>query len=62
MLLQTCDTAVQLCKAGKVTVRESNLKKLGATTHVKTGVENEHFKVYKLLLWVSIVDKLDIVY
>lgn len=45
MLLQTCESAVQLRKAGKVTVRESNLKKLGAS-HLKNGVANEHFEVY----------------
>lgn len=45
LLLQTCESAIQLRKAGKVTVRESNLKKLGAT-HFKNGVVDEHFEVY----------------
>lgn len=44
MYLQTCEAAVQLRKAGKVTVRESTLKKLGAT-HFKYGVVNEHYEV-----------------
>jgi hypothetical protein len=44
VILKTCESAVQLRKAGKVTVRESNLKKLGAT-HFKTGVKEEHFEV-----------------
>lgn len=44
LLFQTCESAVQLRKAGKVTVRESTLKKLGAT-HLKYGVVNEHFEV-----------------
>ena len=44
LLLQTCESAAQLRKAGKVTVRESNLKKLGAT-HFKAGVAAEHFEV-----------------
>lgn len=43
-LLQTCESAVQLRKAGKVTVRESNLKRIGAV-HFKTGVVDEHFEV-----------------
>lgn len=41
---QTCESAVQLRKAGKVTVRESSLKKLGAV-HFKYGVVDEHFEV-----------------
>ena len=43
-MLQTCDSAAQLRKAGKVTVRESSLKKLGAS-HFKAGVIAEHFEV-----------------
>ncbi|KAL9296452.1 hypothetical protein ACSQ67_022348 [Phaseolus vulgaris] len=53
LLLQTCDSASQLRKAGKVTVRESNLKKLGAS-HFKAGVIAEHFKVTKLALLETI--------
>lgn len=51
LLLQTCESAVQLRKAGKVTVRESSLKKLGAT-HFKIGVVDEHFEVYKFSMSV----------
>lgn len=43
-LIQTCESAVNLRKAGKVTVKESNLKDLGAT-HLKYGVADEHFEV-----------------
>ncbi|KAL9455335.1 hypothetical protein AB3S75_010700 [Citrus x aurantiifolia] len=46
-------SAVQLRKAGKVTVRESTLKKLGAV-HFKSGVVNEHFKVTKFALLETI--------
>ncbi|GAU15715.1 hypothetical protein TSUD_89390 [Trifolium subterraneum] len=49
VFLMTCESAIQLRKAGKVTVRESNLKKLGAT-HFKTGVKDEHFEVTKQAL------------
>ncbi|KAL6581458.1 Non-symbiotic hemoglobin 1 [Orobanche minor] len=45
----TCESAAQLRKSGKVTVRESNLKKLGAT-HFKKGVQPEHFEVTKQAL------------
>ena len=41
---QTCEAAVNLRKAGRVTVRESNLIDLGAT-HFKYGVVDEHFEV-----------------
>ncbi|XP_027354442.1 non-symbiotic hemoglobin 1 [Abrus precatorius] len=53
VFVMTCESAVQLRKAGKVTVRESNLKKLGAT-HFKTGVANEHFEVTKFALLETI--------
>ncbi|CAJ1933433.1 unnamed protein product [Sphenostylis stenocarpa] len=53
VFVMTCDSAVQLRKAGKVTVRESNLKKLGAT-HFRTGVANEHFEVTKFALLETI--------
>ncbi|XP_058758073.1 non-symbiotic hemoglobin 0-like isoform X2 [Vicia villosa] len=53
VFLMTCESAVQLRKAGKVTVRESNLKKLGAT-HFKTGVKDEHFEVTKQALLETI--------
>lgn len=42
--LQTCESAVQLRKSGKVTVKDSNLKDLGAT-HLKYNVADEHFEV-----------------
>lgn len=42
--LQTCETAVQLRKAGKVTVKESTLNDMGAT-HSRVGVVDEHFEV-----------------
>ncbi|XP_014491731.1 non-symbiotic hemoglobin 1 [Vigna radiata var. radiata] len=53
VFVMTCDSAVQLRKAGKVTVRESTLKKLGAT-HFRTGVANEHFEVTKFALLETI--------
>ncbi|CAJ2679169.1 unnamed protein product [Trifolium pratense] len=53
VFIMTCESAVQLRKAGKVTVRESNLKKLGAT-HFKTGVKEEHFEVTKQALLETI--------
>jgi len=42
-MLQTCEAAAQLRKAGKVTVRETTLKRLGAT-HFKYGVADGHFE------------------
>lgn len=48
-LWQTCEAAVQLRKAGKVVVRDSTLKKIGAT-HFKYGVADEHFEVYIILI------------
>ncbi|XP_042426526.1 non-symbiotic hemoglobin-like isoform X2 [Zingiber officinale] len=44
VFVMTCESAAQLRKSGKVTVRETTLKKLGAT-HFKYGVVNEHFEV-----------------
>ncbi|TVU32205.1 hypothetical protein EJB05_23927, partial [Eragrostis curvula] len=41
--VQTCETAAQLRKAGKVTVRDTTLKRLGAS-HVKYGVADAHFE------------------
>ncbi|XP_054786856.1 non-symbiotic hemoglobin-like [Prosopis cineraria] len=49
VFVMTCESAVQLRKAGKVTVRDSTLKRLGAL-HFKTGVVNEHFEVTKFAL------------
>lgn len=42
--MKTCESAVQLRKAGKPTVRESSLKNMGAV-HSKYGVVDEHFEV-----------------
>ncbi|KAH7575135.1 hypothetical protein JRO89_XS02G0053200 [Xanthoceras sorbifolium] len=53
VFVMTCESAVQLRKAGKVTVRESNLKDLGAT-HFKYGVVDEHFEVTKYALLETI--------
>ncbi|GAY51890.1 hypothetical protein CUMW_137770 [Citrus unshiu] len=53
VFVMTCESAVQLRKAGKVTVRESNLKDLGAT-HFKYGVLDEHFEVTKYALLETI--------
>ncbi|XP_072974245.1 uncharacterized protein [Typha angustifolia] len=51
----TCDSAVQLQRLGKVFVRETTLKKLGAT-HSKAGVTNEHFEVMRFALLDTIKD------
>ncbi|GER50404.1 non-symbiotic hemoglobin [Striga asiatica] len=53
VLVMTCEAAVQLRTAGKVVVRDSTLKKLGAV-HVKSGVVNEHFEVVKFSLLETI--------
>ncbi|KAM7264401.1 hypothetical protein ACFE04_002084 [Oxalis oulophora] len=53
VFIMTCESAVQLRKAGKVTVRESTLKKLGSS-HLKYGVVDEHFEVTKFALLETI--------
>ncbi|KAJ4716443.1 putative Non-symbiotic hemoglobin [Melia azedarach] len=53
VFVMTCESAVQLRKAGKATVRESNLKDLGST-HFKYGVVDEHFEVTKYALLETI--------
>ncbi|XP_009795591.1 anaerobic nitrite reductase MHB1-like [Nicotiana tabacum] len=53
VFVMTCEAAVQLRKAGKVVVRDSTLKKLGAT-HFKYGVVDEHFEVTKFALLETI--------
>ncbi|KAK7257914.1 hypothetical protein RIF29_32235 [Crotalaria pallida] len=53
VFVMTCESAVQLRKSGKVTVRESSLKKLGAS-HYKSGVADEHFEVTKFALLETI--------
>ncbi|XP_006649662.1 non-symbiotic hemoglobin 2 [Oryza brachyantha] len=45
----TCEAAAQLRKAGKVTVRDTTLKRLGAT-HFKYGVGDAHFEVTRFAL------------
>ncbi|KAL8137274.1 hypothetical protein V2J09_003275 [Rumex salicifolius] len=49
VFIMTCESAAQLRKAGKVTVRESSLKRLGST-HFKYGVADEHFEVVRYAL------------
>ncbi|CAK7329754.1 unnamed protein product [Dovyalis caffra] len=53
VFIMTCESAVQLRKAGKATVRESSLKKLGAV-HFKHGVVDEHYEVTKFALLETI--------
>ncbi|KAK4284614.1 hypothetical protein QN277_001420 [Acacia crassicarpa] len=53
VFVMTCESAVQLRKAGKVTVKESTLKRLGAV-HFKTGVVDEHYEVTKFALLETI--------
>ncbi|KAA8545928.1 hypothetical protein F0562_020621 [Nyssa sinensis] len=53
VFVMTCESAVQLRKAGKVTVKESVLKDLGAT-HLKYGVVDEHYEVTKFALLETI--------
>ncbi|XP_017256230.1 non-symbiotic hemoglobin 1 isoform X2 [Daucus carota subsp. sativus] len=53
VFVMTCETAVQLRKAGKVTVKESTLKDMGAT-HSRVGVVDEHFEVTKFALLETI--------
>jgi hypothetical protein len=44
ILFQTCDSATQLRRVGKVVVKEMTVQKLG-NTHFKAGVMTEHFEV-----------------
>ncbi|KAH7664968.1 Leghemoglobin protein [Dioscorea alata] len=53
VFVMTCESAVQLRKAGKITVRETTLKKLGAT-HFKYGVVDEHYEVVRFSLLETI--------
>ncbi|XP_042423749.1 non-symbiotic hemoglobin 2-like [Zingiber officinale] len=55
VFVMTCESAAQLRKSGKVTVRETTLKKLGAT-HFKYGIVNEHFEVTRFALLETIKD------
>nr|CAB3496605.1 unnamed protein product [Digitaria exilis] len=43
VFVMTCEAAAQLRKAGKVTVRETTLKRLGSS-HFKYGVADSHFE------------------
>ncbi|XP_065007097.1 hemoglobin-2-like isoform X1 [Musa acuminata AAA Group] len=47
--LQVCESATQLRKKGKVSVRETTSKKL-AGTHIKAGVIDKHFEVVRFAL------------
>ncbi|KAL6012436.1 hypothetical protein ACLOJK_002925 [Asimina triloba] len=49
VFVMTCESAVNLRKAGKPTTREKSLHDLGAT-HFTYGVANEHFEVTKFAL------------
>ncbi|VVB10836.1 unnamed protein product [Arabis nemorensis] len=53
VFVMCCESAVQLRKTGKVTVRETTLKRLGAN-HSKYGVVDEHFEVAKYALLETI--------
>ncbi|KAG8096944.1 hypothetical protein GUJ93_ZPchr0013g34391 [Zizania palustris] len=53
VFVMTCEAAAQLRKAGKVTVRDTTLKKLGAT-HFKYGVGDAHFEVTRFALLETI--------
>ncbi|XP_072971413.1 anaerobic nitrite reductase GLB1-like [Typha angustifolia] len=53
VFVMTCEAAAQLRKAGKITVRETTLKKLGAT-HRKYGVADGHFEVTRFALLETI--------
>uniref|UniRef100_A0A0D2ZX94 Globin domain-containing protein n=1 Tax=Brassica oleracea var. oleracea TaxID=109376 RepID=A0A0D2ZX94_BRAOL len=44
VFVMCCESAAQLRKTGKVTVKETTLKRLGAN-HSKYGVVDEHFEV-----------------
>ncbi|TVU47850.1 hypothetical protein EJB05_07464, partial [Eragrostis curvula] len=43
VFVMTCEAVAQLRKAGKITVRDTTLKRLGAT-HFKYGVADGHFE------------------
>jgi hypothetical protein len=42
--MQTCEAAVQLRKLGRVIIKETTVKHLGAT-HARVGITSEHFEV-----------------
>lgn len=53
VFVMTCEAAVQLRKSGEVTVRETTLKRLGAT-HFKYGVADGHYEVTRFALLETI--------
>ncbi|KAI4318375.1 hypothetical protein MLD38_032089 [Melastoma candidum] len=53
VFVMTCESAVQLRKSGKVTIKDANLKDLGAT-HIKYNVVDEHFEVVRYALLETI--------
>ncbi|CAA6657724.1 unnamed protein product [Spirodela intermedia] len=53
VFVMTCESAAQLRKSGRVTVRDTTLKKLGAV-HAKYGVVDEHFEVTRFALLETI--------
>ncbi|CAA7058579.1 unnamed protein product [Microthlaspi erraticum] len=53
VFVMCCESAAQLRKTGKVTVKETTLKRLGAN-HSKYGVVDEHFDVTKYALLETI--------
>lgn len=55
VFVMTCESAAQLRKAGTVTMRETTVKKLGAS-HLNHGVVNEHFEVLRFALLDTIKD------
>ncbi|XP_074275387.1 anaerobic nitrite reductase Glb1-1-like [Silene latifolia] len=55
VFVMTCESAVNLRKSGKVTVKDSNLKDLGEL-HLKYGVVDEHFEVVRFALLETIRD------
>nr|ABN49927.1 hemoglobin [Myrica gale] len=53
VFMMTCESAVQLRKAGKVTVTESSLKRIG-DVHFKLQVVDEHYEVTRFALLETI--------
>ncbi|KAK3150929.1 hypothetical protein QOZ80_3AG0239520 [Eleusine coracana subsp. coracana] len=53
VFVMTCEAAAQLRKAGKITVRDTTLKRLGAS-HLKYGVADAHFEVVRFALLETI--------
>uniref|UniRef100_A0A0E0GJC0 Globin domain-containing protein n=1 Tax=Oryza nivara TaxID=4536 RepID=A0A0E0GJC0_ORYNI len=53
VFVMTCEAAAQLRKTGRVTVRDTTIKRLGST-HFKNGVSDVHFEVAKFALLETI--------